>query len=340
MLTPQPTAGQRRRPLLAVRGLSTHISSPRGPVHGVDAVSYTVRAGESLGIVGESGSGKSMLCRSVMGLAPAHARTWGRADFDGIDLLSAGPRRLRRIRGAEVAMVLQNPTAALNPVLRVGRQITETLRAHCDHSRKEAREKAVDLLRQVGVPAPEQRVRSYPHQLSGGMRQRVCIAIAVAASPRLLFADEPTTALDVTIQRQVLDLLASLRARHGMATVLVSHDLSLVAGRTDRVLVMYGGRVVESGPTRRLFAAARHPYTAALLASVPRLDAPSHERLTEIPGHPVDVVAPAPGCRFAARCPRATRRCLREDPVLTPQADPGHEVACFHPVSGPDAEGA
>jgi peptide/nickel transport system ATP-binding protein len=317
-------------PLLSVDGLTTRFPTPRGTLHAVDRVSFVVGHGESVGIVGESGSGKSMLCRSVLRLTPAAAVLDGAICFDGVDLMRQRPRALRALRGARLALVLQNPMTSLNPVVRIGRQLTEPLEVHSGLSRPAARQHAVDLLRRVGLPDPARQLRAYPHELSGGMRQRVCIAIAISCRPALLLADEPTTALDVTVQRQILDLLSDLRRQHAMAMVLVSHDIGVVAHRTDRVLVMYGGRIVETGPTRVVFAVPRHPYTAALLASVPRLRQPSHTRLAEIAGRPVEVVDPAPGCRFAPRCTYAQPRCLREDPVL---ADDGaRAAACFFPV--------
>ena len=318
-------------PLLEARGLSTWLPTARGSLLAVDDVSFRVGRGETLGVVGESGSGKSLLCRSVLRLVPPGARTAGSVVLDGTELTGLPPAALRSVRGTELALVLQNPMTALNPVVRIGRQLTGSLRLHLGLDRAAARARAAELLADVGIPDPVRRLRSYPHELSGGMRQRVCIAIAVSCRPKLLFADEPTTALDVTVQRQILDLLAELRDRHGMATVLVSHNLGVVRGRTDRVLVMYGGRIVESGPTREVFGAPGHPCTAALLASVPRLSDPARTRLAGMPGRPVDLVDPAPGCRFADRCARVSVRCRTEDPPLTP-IGPARAVACFHPL--------
>ncbi|OAA19785.1 peptide/nickel transport system ATP-binding protein [Frankia sp. EI5c] len=352
--------------LLAVQDVTTTLPVPGGRLRAVDGVSFRLAPGEALGIVGESGSGKSMLARTIMGLAPAAARTTGSAwlagldppaglspstalaPSTGLDLLAAGPARLRAALGPGIAMVFQDPATSLHPVTRIGHQLTETLRLRGGLDRRAARERAVELLRLVGIPDPLRRVRSYPHELSGGMRQRICIALAIACHPRVLVADEPTTALDVTVQRQILDLLAGLRHREGLGLVLITHDLALVAGRTDRLLVMYAGRVVEAGPTRDLIHAPRHPYTAGLLASIPRLDQPSHRRLAAIPGAPAAAVDPAPGCRFAPRCARARQRCGSEDPVLTAirgadsrdgpaRAHGLREVACFHPIDRPPA---
>ncbi|HMG40812.1 MAG TPA: ABC transporter ATP-binding protein [Acidimicrobiales bacterium] len=323
-------------PLLAVEGLRTRFPTERGVVHAVDDVSFDLARGERLGVVGESGSGKSVLARSVMRLLPSAAWSAGSVTFGGRDLMQLSDDQAREIWGSEIAMVFQNPMTSLNPVMRIGRQITESLELHEGLQGAAASDRAVALLRMVGIPEPASRLRSYPHELSGGMRQRVGIAIAIACSPKLLIADEPTTALDVTIQRKILDLLDRLGRELDMALILITHDLGVVAGRTDRLLVMYGGRVVEQGPTAALFRRPRHPYTASLLAAVPRLHQPSHTRLAAIPGRPVDVVDPAPGCRFAPRCARAQARCTEEDPQLAPApGSPGHAFACFNPVEDP-----
>ena len=319
--------------LLDVRGLSVRFPTPRGLVHAVDDVSFTLETGETLGIVGESGSGKSVLARSIMRLTPSTAMTSGSVTFLGRDLGALAPRAARSVWGRDVAMVFQNPMTSLNPVMTIGRQLAEPLRLHLRSSKREARSRSVELLRSVGVPEPERRLDAYPQELSGGMRQRVSIAMAIACSPQLLLADEPTTALDVTIQRQILDLLSDLQRETHMAMVLITHDLGVVAGRARRVMVMYGGRVVETGPTDSIFEDQRHPYTACLLAAVPRIEAPSHTRLAVIPGRPVDVVDPSPGCRFASRCPRAQPQCRHEDPPLRPVPErPEHSYACFFPV--------
>lgn len=335
--------------LLEVDDLRTVFHTPRGDVRAVDGVSFSLAAGETLGLVGESGSGKSVLGRTVMGLIASGATTTvsGTVRLGGRAVHELRPAERRRLWGPEVAMVFQDPMTSLNPVKRVGTHLTETLRRHLHCSRAEASERAVDLLRQVGIPEPARRLRQYPHELSGGMRQRVVIATALACDPRLLIADEPTTALDVTVQKQILDLLGSLVAERGMAMLLVSHDLGAVAGRTDRVQVMYAGRTVESGPTRPVFAAPAHPYTDALLASIPRLDDAPHTVLRTIEGNPPDMARPPAGCRFAPRCGFATDTCRAALPVagVVPGVVPGaagdgREVACHHPLRTAVLEGA
>jgi peptide/nickel transport system ATP-binding protein len=302
----------------------------------VDGVSFDLAQGETLGVVGESGSGKSMLVRTIMGLLPRNATTAGRIEFDGRDIRGLPPTQARRLWGTEIAMVFQDPMTSLNPVKRVGTHITESLRYHLKLSRADAQARAIELLDQVGIPDPEQRLRQYPHELSGGMRQRVTVAIALACEPRLLVADEPTTALDVTVQKQILDLLGRLQAERQMAMILITHDLGVVAGRADRVAVMYAGRLVETAPTATLYEAVRHPYTEALLRSVPRLDQPSHHRLDAIGGRPPDLTDPPPGCRFAPRCRYAAEACTQQDQRLR---DLGHDhlVACRTPVGTPEA---
>ncbi len=332
--------GRTDEPLLDVRDLHTSFDTARGVVKAVDGVSLQLRRGRTLGVVGESGSGKTVLSRSLVNLLPRRGTLRsGSVRFDGRELTELSPAAMRRIWGAEMAMVLQDPMTSLNPVTRIGRQITESLGIHLGEKGATARAHAADLLRSVGIPAPERRLREYPHQLSGGMRQRVTIAIALACGPRLLVADEPTTALDVTVQRQILDLLAEQQRERDMAMVLVTHDLGVVAGRTDEIAVMYAGRVVERAPTRELFSRYRHPYTEGLLRSIPRLHQPSHTRLAAIPGRPPDLVDPGPGCAFAPRCRYAQDRCLGEAPLL--QIDGyGHEAACHFPVGSAVAEEA
>jgi peptide/nickel transport system ATP-binding protein len=303
-------------------------------------VSFALDEGETLGIVGESGSGKSVLARTIMNLTPKSSYTTGAVTFSGRDLLHVDPKIDRHVWGAEISMVFQDPSTALNPVLKVGRQITESLKLHLGHDSEDARLRAMELLAQVGIPDPERHFSVYPHQLSGGMRQRICIAIAIACSPRLLFADEPTTALDVTIQRQILDLLSSLQHQRGMAMVLISHDFGVVARRTRRIMVLYAGKVVETGPTTALFEEMKHPYTASLLSSIPRLEHKSHTRLPVIPGQPVDVIDPKPGCRFAPRCRYAQARCLIEDPPLIEASQAGHQFACFYPLGTAEGDDA
>ena len=324
-------------PLLVVEDLTTWFPTPRGLVHAVDGVSFALKRGETVGIVGESGSGKSVLARSIMRLVPSGVRTGGHVRFDGRDLMPLRPREMRTLWGRELAMVFQNPMTSLNPVLRIGRQVAEPLRLHLGLGRQAAAARALELLELVGIPEASERMRSYPHELSGGMRQRVSIAIAIACSPKLLLADEPTTALDVTVQRQILDLLTDLQRRSSMAMVLITHDFGVVAGRTNSVVVMYGGRVVESGPTAELFRACRHPYTASLLAAIPRIGEGTSTRLAAIPGRPVDVVDPAPGCRFAARCSRAGERCFVEDPAVVEAGLDEHAFSCFNPLDPGEA---
>ena len=318
-------------PLLEVADLSVRFDTDSGTVHAVDRMSFTLAESEVLGIVGESGCGKSVTAMSLLRLLPETASISGRARFDGDDLLGASSRRLRRIRGNEIGFVFQEPMTSLNPVFTVGRQITETLRTHRGLSRSAARTRAIELLDLVHIPAPERRVREYPHQLSGGMRQRVMIAMAVSCDPKILIADEPTTALDVTIQAGILDLMRELRERLGTAIILITHNLGVVADIADRVVVMYAGRKAEEAPVHELFARPQHPYTIGLLGAIPLPGAASkQERLREIPGR-VPSLAELPNhCAFAPRCPRADDLTRSEVPPLRAVA-PEHLVACFHP---------
>ncbi len=318
--------------LLSIEGVSVTLPTPRGPLRAVDNVDLTLEAGRTLGIVGESGCGKTMLSRAVLQLLPKRAERKGRVMFAGRDLFSLGAEELRRLRGPELAVVFQDPMTSLNPVLTIGTQIIETLQAHLGMDTAAAARRAVRLLAEVGIPAPEQRLRQYPHQLSGGMRQRVAIAIALSCEPKLLIADEPTTALDVTVQAQILDLLAREQQRRHMAMILITHDLGVVAGRTDEVAVMYAGRVVERASTRRLFAGMRMPYTAALLAAIPKLDSPPHLALPAIAGRPPDPTRPMPGCSFAPRCKYADSQCRDAKPPLIDPAQEGAHYACWHPL--------
>ena len=328
-----PDVGESDEPLLVVENLHTSFRTGRGTVHAVDGVSLTVAAGTTLGIVGESGSGKTVLARSIMGLLPVRdVIKSGTVHFAGHDLTAMEPDQLREIWGAELSMIFQDPMTALNPVKRIGIQITESLRLHLDMDRKEADATAVELLRSVGIPSPEQRVRWYPFQLSGGMRQRVMIAIALACAPRLIMADEPTTGLDVTVQAQILDLLGKLQRERHMAVILVTHDLGVVADRADEIVVMYAGRVVERAPTRTLFAETHMPYTRALMESIPRLADPSGTRLQAIPGRPPDLIHPPKGCRFAPRCAFAQDKCRESDPPLRTAGSPDHLFACWFPL--------
>jgi oligopeptide/dipeptide ABC transporter ATP-binding protein len=330
------TEGTIRRPgrsLLEVDDLATHFTTPRGVVKAVDGVSFTLDRGKTLGLVGESGCGKSVLSRSVMGLLPSRNVTRrGTINFDGHQLESMGADELRSYWGTQLAMVFQDPMTSLNPVMRIGRQITESLDYHFDMDAKEAKETAMALLRSVNIPEPARRLRQYPHELSGGMRQRVVIAVALACGPKLLFADEPTTALDVTVQAQILDLLRTQQRERDMAMVLVTHDLGVVANHTDEIAVMYAGQIVEQAPTRTLFSSMRMPYTAALVESIPRLEHPSHTRLNVIAGRPPDLIDPPAGCRFAPRCPYAQERCREEQPPLLEGDEPGHRYRCWYPV--------
>jgi peptide/nickel transport system ATP-binding protein len=319
-------------PLLAVEQLSVDLPTPRGRLRAVDQVDLELEAGRTLGIVGESGCGKTMLSRAILQLVPRRARIGGRVLFDGLDLTGLDAEALRRLRGRSIAVVFQDPMTSLNPVLTVGRQIVETLREHLQIDPAAAVRRALELLGEVGIPAPEQRLRQYPHQLSGGMRQRVAIAIALSCEPRLLIADEPTTALDVTVQAQILDLLDCERQRRQMAMMLITHDLGVVAGRTDEVAVMYAGRIVERAPTGRLFKAMRMPYTQALLAAIPKLDAPPHTPLPAISGRPPDPTRPFRGCAFAPRCCYRAERCADQKPGLTPADVSGHRYACWYPT--------
>ena len=315
-------------PLLEVTDYHVGFRTERGLAKAVDGVSFTLMPGQTLGIVGESGSGKSVLNRGVMGLvASSRQIEEGSVLFDGQQIVN---RDRQSLWGNRISMIFQDPMTSLNPVMRVGKQVMEPLRQHLKMSKSEATERAIDLFTAVGIPSPAERLRQYPHELSGGMRQRVMIAIALAAEPDFLVADEPTTALDVTVQKYILDLLTQLQAERGMAMTLITHDLGVARGRTDEILVMYGGRVMEHAPTETLFNEMRHPYTEALLASIPRLDDPKHTRLIPIPGAPPDIVKPPPGCRFAPRCRYAQDLCTTEAPDL--EHGGNHRYACFYPV--------
>jgi oligopeptide/dipeptide ABC transporter ATP-binding protein len=335
-----PDVGSIEGPLLEVEDLHTSFRTGRGLVRAVDGVSLTLSRGRTLGVVGESGSGKTVLSRSIMGLLPgSNVERSGTVRFSGHDLTTMSLPELREVWGMQIALVFQDPMTALNPVVRVGRQITESLRLRAGLDRRGAQETAVALLTSVGIPDPERRLRSYPHELSGGMRQRIMIAIALACGPKLLLADEPTTGLDVTVQAQILDLLATQQRERHMGMILVTHDLGVVANRTDEIAVMYAGRVVEQAPTAELFAHTRMPYTEALLRSIPRLTEPSHTRLRAIPGRPPDLAADIQGCRFAPRCPYVQDRCRTEEPTLR-SAGQGHVFRCWYPVGSPEGDAA
>jgi peptide/nickel transport system ATP-binding protein len=297
-------------------------------------------AGRTLGIVGESGSGKTVLSRSIMGLLPKRGVVReGSVRFEGTEISTLSPKEMRKYWGAQLAMIFQDPMTSLNPVMKVGKQITESIRQHLDVTRAFANDLAENLLASVRIPEPRQRLGEYPHQLSGGMRQRVCIAVALACGPKLLFADEPTTALDVTVQAQVLDLIRQQQNERFMAMVLITHDLGVVAGRADEIVVMYAGRIVERAPTSVLFADMKMPYTEALLSSIPKIGEASHTRLATIPGRPPDLVHPPAGCKFAPRCPYVQDRCTEEEPPLL-EVSPGHEYRCWFPVGTPEGQAA
>jgi len=330
---PPPAAAAPPAPLLRVEELRVHFHTRDGVVRAVDGVDYAVAPGETLGIVGESGSGKTVSSLATLGLVPPPARTaGGRILFEGEDLLRAPPRRMASIRGRRIAMIFQNPATSLNPILSVGAQLGEILTWHEKASRRDAEARVAELLRLVGITDAAARLRQYPHELSGGMKQRVGIARALLCNPALVLADEPTTALDVTIQAQILDLLADLQSRFGMAMVLVTHDMGVVARMAGRITVMYAGRVCETADARTIFAAPRHPYTRALLESMPRVDRAyakgARAPLPTIPGRPPNLLNPPSGCRFHDRCPEAVAECRRVLPLETEIA-PGHTVSCI-----------
>jgi oligopeptide transport system ATP-binding protein len=325
-------------PLLAVHDLRTQFFTPDGVVKAVNGVSFTLKEGEALGLVGESGCGKSVSALSIMRLIPQPPGqiVSGQVMFDGRDLLELKADDMRKVRGNDIAMIFQDPMTSLNPVLTIGRQIGEALELHKGMDRSASRKRTIELLELVGIPAARSRVDDYPHQFSGGMRQRVMIAMALSCEPRLLIADEPTTALDVTIQAQILDLIQRLRKDLGMAIILITHDLGVVAGIADRINVMYAGYIVETGTVDELFRNPRHPYTLGLLKSIPRLDEPRKEQLVPIEGLPPDLVAAPPCCAFQPRCPYTIERCSVENPSLEPVV-PGHRIACWVNVAGQPA---
>lgn len=346
-------------PLLEVADLRTAFHTAAGPLVAVDGVGWSLRSGARLGVVGESGSGKSVMSRSIIRLLPkSRVTSTGEVTFDGIDMMSLGRRELLEMWGPQLSMVFQDPLGSLNPVMKIGKQVGEGLRVHRDLSARAARSAALDLLEEVGIPEPHRRIDEYPHQLSGGMRQRIVIAIALACSPRLLIADEPTTALDVTVQAQILDLLETERADRDMSLVLITHDLGIVAGRTDEIIVMYAGRIVERAPTKTLFRDMKMPYTEALFRSIPKVTDDSHARLEIIGGQPPQMTHLPTGCKFAPRCKYAQDLCRTEEPALievpTPapsrsvvagdgdgsESDPDagtHLYRCFYPVGTPEA---
>ena len=320
--------------LLQVQDLHVHFKTDDGLVRAVNGVSFDLQPGETLGIVGESGSGKSVTCLAVMGLVPRPPGivAGGKALYEGQDLLKLDHVGLAKIRGRKIAMIFQDPMTALNPFLTIEEQLTDVTRLHLGHSRQQARKHAIEMLEKVGIPAPERRIDDYPHQFSGGMRQRVMIAMALSCQPDVLIADEPTTALDVTIQAQMLELIKELQQKQGTAVILITHALGVVASICDRVLVMYGGKIVEEAKVGPLFAQPRHPYTLGLLKSIPRWDADNAGLLPTIPGQPPNMIAPPSGCSFHPRCPFVMEKCKLEEPLLTP-ADHGGRKACFVDVS-------
>ena len=316
--------------LLQVKDLRTHFFTLEGVVKAVDGVSYDIREGETVAVVGESGCGKSVSALSIMRLVayPPGRIVGGEIWFNGHDLLTLNDEEMRQVRGKEIAMIFQEPMTSLNPALTIGRQVTETLEAHLDMPASDANRRAAELLRMVGIPEPERRLPQYPHQFSGGMRQRVMIAMALSCNPKLILADEPTTALDVTIQAQILELMKDLTQRFGVAMIIITHNLGVVARYADRVNVMYAGKVVEQGRARDIYQSPRHPYTLGLLRSVPRLDLPRKAKLDPIDGQPPDPANLGPGCSFAPRCKFAIEKCLHEVPPLTP-VRAGHLSACW-----------
>ena len=318
-------------PLLEVENLKVHFKTDDGVVKAVDGISYSIDAGQTLGIVGESGSGKSVSSMTVMGLTRArNAEITGSIRFDGQELLTASDEELRQVRGGPISMIFQDPLSSLHPMYKIGAQLVEAVRTHQDVSKAQARDRAIEMLGLVGIPEPRRQVDAYPHEFSGGMRQRVMIAMALSNDPRLLIADEPTTALDVTVQAQILALLEKLKRELDTAIVLITHDLGVVAEVTDDIAVMYAGRIVEKAPTGALFAAPEHPYTWGLLRSIPRLDTPRGEELVPIPGRPPSLINPPGGCSFHPRCAYLRPDHREIDPALEPvPGKPHHAVACL-----------
>jgi oligopeptide transport system ATP-binding protein len=316
--------------ILDVNNLTTRFFTQDGTVHAVNGITYKLNEGETLGVVGESGCGKSVSMLSIMRLIPTPPGkvTDGEAIFNGRDLLKMSDEEIRSVRGAQIAMIFQDPMTSLNPVLTVGRQITEALETHLGMSGEQAKERAIELLRMVGIPEAAGRINDYPHQFSGGMRQRAMIAMALSCSPQVLIADEPTTALDVTIQAQILELVKQLKEKLGMAVIWITHDLGVVAGLSEKLMVMYAGFIVERGAVNEVYADPRHPYTKGLLGSLPRVDDLEHRRLASIEGLPPDLLELPSQCPFAPRCPYNYERCWKENPPLE-FVEPGHESACW-----------
>jgi len=323
-------------PLLELDDLRVDFRQSGHVVRAVDGLSYQADKARTLALIGESGSGKTVSARAIMALLPETARVTGSIRYEGTELVGLSERRMRALRGNQIAMVFQDPARSLNPTLRIGAQITEAIHIHRQVSKAEAHDRAVELMELVRLPAARERFRQYPHQLSGGMRQRVMIAIALAGDPRLLIADEATTALDVTTQAQIMELLRDLQERLGMALIMISHDLGLAASYADEVLVMYAGRAVERAATQTLFGHVRMPYTRALLGAIPRLENAPHTTLAAVPGQPPDLATQPPGCPFAPRCPEVTDKCRETAPPLAEQ-EPGHLWACWHPCGLEDS---
>ena len=319
--------------LLRLDDLAVSFATPRGNLKAVRSATLTLNKGESLGVVGESGSGKTVLSRATMGLLPGTATRTGTITYQGRDISNLPRDEVRELWGTGMAMIFQDPMTALNPVRRIGNQLTESLTVRLKMDKKAARERAIELLKRVRIPDPEGMLKKFPYQLSGGMRQRIMIAIAVSCNPELLFADEPTTALDVTVQAQVLELLDELRSEFNTAMILVTHDLGVVAGHTDKIAVMYAGDVVEYAPTKSLFANMKMPYTEALLKSIPRLETPTGTRLPVIEGRLPDPTKDEPGCPFANRCPYVTDKCRAEKPPLVDGGN-NHFYRCWYPLGG------
>ncbi len=337
------TRGRRRadmaEPLLEIKNLHTWFATDEGIVKAVGGVEFAIGKGETLGVVGESGCGKSVTAMSILRLNPEPPTSYpeGQILFQGRDLLKCTEAEMRKVRGNDIAMIFQEPMTSLNPVYTVGNQISETLRLHRGMSRKEAHTYSIEMLTKVGIPSPEQRVNEYPHQMSGGMKQRVMIAMALACDPSLLIADEPSTALDVTIQAQILELLLAMQEELGMSILLITHDLGVVAETADRVVVMYASKIVEQADTATLFAEPRHPYTFGLFESLPEMHTSADKRLREIPGTVPNPLHFPSGCKFRTRCFKATEKCVDAEPELV-ELEPGHTVACHHPLEPSERE--
>ncbi len=337
------TASPADAPLLDVRGLEVTFPTPRGALRALDGVSFSVPPGRALALVGESGSGKSVTAKAIMNLLPSTATIGGEVWFDGREIRALPKAETRHLLGVDVAMIFQDPMTALNPVKRIGAQLTEHVRYHKGLSRTDARDRAIEVLERVNVPAARTRLRQYPHELSGGLRQRMVIAMALACGPKLLIADEPTTALDVTVQKQILDLLDELRADLDMTMILITHDLGVAFGRCDEIAVMYAGRAVERVVSSRILDHMQHPYTEALLDTIPKVENAPHTRLDPIPGRPPDLTRPPAGCRFAPRCRYAQSMCLTDDPALRAGGslgDAAHLFACHLPVGSEEGQAA